>query len=216
MMSYSYVFFDLDGTLADTDLLVVESYLHIYRTYRPQTKVPFRLLASFSGPSLYEVMKREFPEQDTQELIRAFQQYSWPRYEVFAEQYPHMLETLKICKEKGIKMAVITSKLKTPTLHTFQILGLQDYIDYAVTLDDVKCPKPHPEGILKALHYFQADKKDILYVGDAKTDMEAARNAGVDSCLVTWNLRGSQAVQANYIVQHPHQLLEVILHGKQS
>lgn len=215
-MSYSYVFFDLDGTLADTDLLVVESYLSIYRTYRSHTKVPFRLLASFSGPSLYEVMKREFPEQDTKTLIHSFQQYSWPRYDVFAEHYPHVMDMLHTCKEKGIKMAVITSKLKGPTMHTFEILGLQDYMDYVVALDDVQYPKPHPEGILKAIDYFHADKKDILYVGDAKTDMEAAQNAQVDGCLVTWNLRGKQSIPSDYVVHDPNQLLEVILHGKRT
>ena len=78
---YKYILFDLDGTLADTDLLVVEGFLRFYRKYKPGEKVPFRLLASFSGPTLKETFERYFPSYNSDELVKDFKAFSLPLYQ---------------------------------------------------------------------------------------------------------------------------------------
>ena len=68
---YKLVLFDLDGTLADTDLLIVEGFLHFFRKYKNE-KVSLDLLASFSGPSLKDSMNKYFPAYNSEELIQEF------------------------------------------------------------------------------------------------------------------------------------------------
>lgn len=46
--------------------------------------------------------------------------------------------------------------------------------------------KPHPEGILRAMAYFQADPRKTMYVGDSDADIVAAKAANITSIGVNW------------------------------
>ena len=46
--------------------------------------------------------------------------------------------------------------------------------------EDVKAPKPSPEGVLFALEHLGSTPEETLYIGDSTVDAETARNAGVD------------------------------------
>lgn len=213
---YKYILFDLDGTLADTDLLVVEGFLRFYRKYKPGEKVPFRLLASFSGPTLKETFEKHFPSYHSDELVEVFKTFSLPLYQTFVETYPGTFEGLQILKEHGIRIAVITSKMRDPSLRTLNNLGLTPYVDLLIAWDDVIKPKPDTEGIERALKFFNAEKKDTLFVGDGVNDFLAAKNASLDVAMVSWNIRGKLAnVTPTYYVSTWKELVEVILtHGE--
>jgi len=62
---------------------------------------------------------------------------------------------------------------------SFEIFGLKDYIDEALSIDNVKRAKPSPEGINKILRSFGLKPSYTFFVGDSVTDMKAARNAKV-------------------------------------
>lgn len=156
---YKYILFDLDGTLADTDLLVVEGFLRFYRKYKPGEKVPFRLLASFSGPTLKETFEKYFPSYNADELVKDFKAFSLPLYQTFVETYPGTFEGLQVLKEHGIRIGVITSKMRDPSLRTLNNLGLTPYVDLLIAWDDVIKPKPDTEGIERALEFFHAEKR---------------------------------------------------------
>ncbi len=215
MCRYRYVFFDLDGTLADTDLLVIECFYQLFQHYYPSKKVPFRLLTSFSGPSLKDTLTTHFSSFDLETLMKEYQSISLPRYDIFATLYPGIPELLLDLKSKGVKLAIITSKMKNATDKTIAILDLKNIFDYIVTLDDVTKPKPDAEGINKALAYFSSSKAETLYVGDAYSDLLAAQSAGIDCALVSWNIRGRLNINSTYYVSTPDELKEVILHGKE-
>lgn len=213
---YKYILFDLDGTLADTDLLVVEGFLRFYRKYKPGEKVPFRLLASFSGPTLKETFEKHFPSYNADELVKDFKAFSLPLYQTFVEIYPGTFEGLQVLKEHGIRIAVITSKMRDPSLRTLNNLGLTPYVDLLIAWDDVTKPKPDTEGIERALKFFHAEKKDTLFVGDGVGDFLAAKNAALDVAMVSWNIRGKLPnVTPTYYVSTWKELVEVILtHGE--
>lgn len=74
--------------------------------------------------------------------------------------------------------AVVTNRTDTmaAVLDTF---GLAPFFDVVVTALDVSRPKPHPEGLLKAVGHFGLSPSAALYVGDSKVDADAAAAAGV-------------------------------------
>ncbi len=77
--------------------------------------------------------------------------------------------------------------------------------------------KPDPYLVNYVIDRFDADKKDILYVGDSNVDMETAINAGVDSCGVLWGFRTKKELSdsgALYIADSPKELLDIILKNK--
>lgn len=211
---YKCLLFDLDGTLADTDLLIVEGFLHFFRKYKKE-KVSLSTLASLSGPSLKDSMKKYFPAYNTDEMVQEFRDFTWPLYETYIEFFEGIKEVLEVLKDNKLKLGIITSKMKEATIKTLEVLGVDNYFDYIVCIEDVNNGKPDPEGINKALEYFNVSKCDTLFVGDAITDLLAANNANVDCCFVSWNLRGRlENVYPKYYVDSHIELKEVIFNGK--
>ena len=211
---YKCILFDLDGTLADTDLLVVEGFLHFFREYKKE-KVTLETLASFSGPSLKESFSKHFPGYDVNELIEKFREYTWPMYDTYIELYEGMEEVLDTLKSKGFKLGIVTSKMKIATEKTLNEINIGHYFDYVISIEDVSAPKPNPEGVLKSMEFFNSSREETLFIGDAVSDLLTANNAGIDCCLVSWNLRGRHKnVNPKFYIDSPTQLLEVILNGK--
>ncbi len=71
--------------------------------------------------------------------------------------------------------------------------GLLKYFQYVLGGDEVKTPKPDPEGILRMRELFGVEKEELLYVGDSLVDEKAAEAAGVDFCAML--LGGTRAEQ---------------------
>jgi pyrophosphatase PpaX len=54
---------------------------------------------------------------------------------------------------------------------------IYDLLDMFVAVEDVKVPKPDPEGILKVLESLSIDADETIMVGDTEADILAGRNA---------------------------------------
>jgi len=94
-----------------------------------------------------------------------------------------------------------------------RLCGIAEYFDVLVTLDDVKRPKPDPEGIHAALRALASAPDAAMMVGDSHYDIEAARNAGIPSVAVAWSLKGIDYLQAyspTYIIHDMRELLAVV------
>lgn len=210
---YKVVLFDVDGTIADTDVMIVAAFLELIDVYRPKYKPNLRELVYISGPPITETLAKFFPDVDQAYILKEYQQRSKKYYERYVQSFPDARSTLLTLKQKGIRLGVITSKMRASTLDTLRLIGLSDLFELIIALDDVVEPKPSPEGIVKALDYFNVSPKDVLYVGDTLTDDETSARAGVDGCLVTWTLRTlPMKTKAKYRIDCFPQLLEVISH----
>lgn len=213
--NYKAVFFDLDGTLADTDLMIVMTMAKIFEEYRPEYKPTLKELISFSGPPLSESMLKFFPKELNKELVSRFRELSPKLYDKYVKSFPGVKETLSSLKNHGIHTAVITSKMREPTIYTLKMLGIYEYFDVLICVDDVKKPKPDPEGMLKALDAVKLSNEDVLYVGDTYTDYVVANECSVDCALVGWGLRGvPKEANPNYVLKEFKDLEDLIGYEK--
>lgn len=189
-MRFSLVIFDMDGTLVDTDLMIVLSYVDMYRKFRPGYKVSVTKLLSFSGPPLASVLPVEFPDVPYAEALAYFRKVCRHYYDETVYAYPGVKEVLIELKKRGIKTAVVTYKLREESLYTLKITGLEGLFDLVIASDDVTSSKPNPEGVFKAMSDLGVDNKNaVLYIGDTRYDDETANNAGIPCMLVTWTPR---------------------------
>ena len=188
--NYQIVLFDLDGTVADTDEMIVQSMHKLYDLYRDGIYTPLEKIYYFSGPSIIDTLKNEFPNGNQELLLKEFSRLSEELYPKTIRIYPNCKETLLALKQRGIKIGLITNKMKKMTLYCLKLIDLEDIFDVIIGYDDVKNGKPDKEGILKAIDVLKTnDLQNVLYVGDNKIDFDTANNAGVDCCLVTWGPR---------------------------
>ena len=186
---YKVILFDMDGTLVDSDPMLLETFKILYDKYRPGFSRPKEEIAYFSGPPIGETLAHEFPNVDSKEILDDFKKTSRIFYDTHIFTYPHEREVLLKLKEDGFKLGVVTNKMHDLSIVAINNLKLDNIFDVVIGFDDVSNGKPDKEGILKALDLLGYKKEDALYVGDNKIDLDTANNAGVDSCLVYWGPR---------------------------
>ena len=110
------------------------------------------------------------------------------KYTVFADLY--MTENtylyndtkmvLKTLKERGAKIAIISSKTRRRIMQTLTRDKIDDLVEFFIGSVDIYAYKPDPDGILEAVKRLNVDKKDVIYIGDNIVDAQAAQNAQVD------------------------------------
>lgn len=186
-MALNTVIFDFDGTIADTNSLIINSWQHTYmeRTGKPGNEED--IIRSFGEP-LAITMKKVFPQFDVNESIEIYRSYQVGQFEKQIRPFPGMVETVRNLKTGGYKVAVVTSRLRNTTLHGLNCFGIANDFDVIVSCEDTDKHKPNPEPVLMALDRLSAKPEEAVMVGDSMFDICCAHNAGVQAALVGWAL----------------------------
>ncbi|SUI98180.1 Phosphorylated carbohydrates phosphatase TM_1254 [Sphingobacterium spiritivorum] len=183
MNKFKAVFFDLDGTLIDSE------YFY-FQNWQPILAEDFAIhinfedwIVHFAGHTLavnIETMKRVWNIDTTDE-------YMWKRTRAAYAQsdmrtialMPYAKEILEHLKEHQVKIGLVTSSYQT-TVDT--VLGQHDLLSYfslIVTRDNVQSPKPDPEPYLLAAKQSGLNPKDCVAIEDTITGTKAAKAAGL-------------------------------------
>jgi pyrophosphatase PpaX len=181
--NWPVVLFDLDGTLADSIALIVESYQYAFRTVsgRELTATKAR---SWIGQTLPTTFQREDRER-ADELERVYRAYNAANVTKIVG-YPGVREFIQQLNVAGVRPGVVTSKRSAMTLETLQLVGLVELVDVVVTMEDTARHKPAPDPLLRAFEKLGTTRERCVYVGDAVWDVQAAHAAGTAAIAVTW------------------------------
>lgn len=175
------VIFDLDGTLVDTKDLIYESFIHTFAHYKPEYKLTDMELQSFLGPTLEESFLRYFPEDQVAEIVAYYREFNHQHHDEYAKEIPHVKETLQYLKDQDYDVAVVSNKLEDVVRLGLKQFDLVQFFDVVIGRDAIDQPKPNPEGLLKACEMLYRSHDDIVYVGDAPSDIVACKNMGAYS-----------------------------------
>lgn len=105
----------------------------------------------------------------------------------YLEPYPHVRGTLLALKAKGLKLGIVSDAPRLKAWMRITELGLSDFFDVVVTLDDTGVRKPGRMPFSAALRVLGARPREILFVGDNPArDIEGARKAGMKTCLAKY------------------------------
>lgn len=213
MPKYKLVLFDMDGTIANTDEMVVLSFLELFDKYGKGRRPTREELYYFSGPPLFESLKKLFPDGDMDLLFKEFYKISKPKYDEVVVTYPNARKVIENFKKHGIKLGVVTNKKHDMSMYCLDIIGLYDLFDIVIGYEDVTKMKPDPEGILTAMARLGIqDNKDVLYVGDNPIDCYAGANANVDVAFACYGPRVfHDKISPTYRINSFKELEEVVL-----
>ena len=213
MNKYRLILFDLDGTLCDTDEMIVQTMRAIYLDYKPRKIRTRGELYYFSGPPIRETLKNEFPDYDSEMMHEVFKRVSKGFYASTVKAYNGEIEVLKALKEKGYLLGVVTNKGLPLTKYSLEICHIDSFFDVVISADDVPTPKPDPSGIKKAMEALNIKNiEDVLYVGDNDIDYFTAENAGVDCMLVSWGPRIIKCIdKAKYEAKSYNEVRDILL-----
>ena len=169
--------FDLDGTLIDSEKWVKGSFEHVFQLFGIHPDRRNHGTKALSGLTLRETYASVADPDKILAMTRAhveFQANNLHLVTVFGD----VIESLRELRSLGIRTGVITNR-SVNARSIMEHCGMGGLIDLTVSVEDVTHPKPHPEGILKALKHFGAAPDQAIMVGDMAPDVIAGRAAGV-------------------------------------
>lgn len=207
---FRYLLFDLDGTILDTNELILTSFEHTLQQCLNYDVQRSELMKIFGEP-LRKQMAYFCPER-VDELCQAYRDFYAEHASKLTKTFPGVKETLAQLQREQIPMGVVTNKYRAPTEIALQEFGLMPHIDYIVSGDEVKNAKPHPEAILRAMELMNARPENILMVGDSPLDLEAAHRAGIQAALVRWNIFPPERfaeIKPDFCLEHMSDLIQL-------
>jgi len=203
--------FDFDGTLLDTNELIIQTFLSVLGKRYPGRFTKEDVL-HFIGPSLKQTFD-SIDETLTEELIKEYRAWNIEMHDQMAVEFDGVADTLRILKARGIKMAIVSTKRQDIIQRGLKLMGIEDIFEVVIALDDVVNPKPDPEPIVLALNRLNASKEEALMIGDNSHDIEGGHNAGVRTAGVAWTAKGEAYLATfnpTYMLQHITDLLEIV------
>ncbi|KEZ48707.1 MULTISPECIES: pyrophosphatase PpaX [Metabacillus] len=210
-MKINTVLFDLDGTLINTNDLIIESFLHTLNLYYPNQYGRDDVLP-FLGPTLHETFVKMDPMR-VDEMISTYRTFNHDNHDKLVTQFETVYETVQALHEKGFKLGIVTTKIRNTVNMGLELTGLGKFFETVVTLDDVKNAKPHPEPVLLALEKLNASPVEAIMVGDNYHDIDAGKAAGTKTAGVAWTIKGAaylEGFQPDYMLNKMSDLLSVL------
>ena len=243
---FQYILFDLDGTLTDPKVGITTCVQHALSYFEIEEPDNNKLTA-FIGPPLADSFKEYYNFTDEQANIgiekyrERFATVGWMENEI----YPGMEELLKELHEKGIKLAVASSKPQLFVNKILEYFHIHQYFDVVsgADLDGLRNSKQaimkeafvklgiitgiSPEEISDENWILTEDEKNQItaisqscaMVGDRKFDVNGAKTFGVTSVAVSYGYAPEgelEACKPDYLVHTVEELGEVLTLGGQT
>jgi phosphoglycolate phosphatase len=172
--------FDLDGTLIDSKLDLVNSVNFMLHEMQRDV-LPLATVASYIGhgaPRLVaDALGPDAAEADRKRGLEIFLAHYNEHNLDATRAYPGVLEGLQALQDRP--MAVLTNKPAKMSVEILEALGLRKYFRAVYGGDSFEKKKPDPAGAQSILKDLGAQPRQAAMVGDSDVDIKTARNAGM-------------------------------------
>lgn len=216
MKIYDYIFFDLDGTLTDSGLGIMNGFAYAVQKMGGQVedKTQFK---KFVGPPLKDSFGRVlgYSPEDTDKAIAFYRDYyNGMGGNLENAVYPGIEKLLSDLKAAGKTLVVATSKGEHGTKVVLEHFGLVKYFDFVATSNDTD--RQHKSDVIRyALeHYGIENLEKVVMIGDRENDVSAAAEIGIDSIGVLYgygDLQELTTAGATYIAETVEDIEKLIL-----
>lgn len=215
MKRYKGIIFDLDGTLLNTiedisdsmnEVLAIYGCAeHDYSSYKLKVGSGFRNLIEESFPKGTDI-------KIVDEGIKLFIDTYDKKYQNKTQPYKGIDNMLDELNKKGFKMGINSNKRIDYTKQLVsRFFSRIPFIEIFGERQGVP-KKPDPIAAMEIAKLMGLSSQEILYVGDSKTDIMTAKNAGMDSIGVLWGFRSYEEFKthgATYIVSDTEDILDI-------
>lgn len=181
-MMYKAYIFDFDYTLGDSTDGIVQSVLYALSKLEeePKTTEEIRKTIGLSLNETYFTLTGNKNEERADLFAKYFKEKADEVMVASTQIYEPVKQFFTALREKGCKIGIVTTKYHYRIDAILAKFDMNHMVDMIVGGEDVKTPKPDPEGLLFAIKQLQLEKTDILYVGDSVVDAKTAEAANVD------------------------------------
>lgn len=209
------VILDFDGTLANTQPLILQS-LHGTITELGLPAKTDAECAAIIGLPLKECFVKlldadeRLAERCCEVYRRLFDEYNHPGT---VQLFPYVEDTLRTLHSRGLKLAICSSRARATLNRFVHEFGFDRMMQAVVGADDVRQGKPYPDPALKVLELTDCKPEETLMVGDASYDILMGRAAGCRTCGVTYGNQSADQLRkagADWLVNDFNKILHII------
>ncbi len=201
MAGHKLVIFDCDGTLVDSQDLIVQAMNQAFIEAR-LTPPPRQRTLSIVGLSLLEAMQVLVPEaaEDDQHQLAGLYKHSFGQLVANTNRkeplYEGAAETVRSLSNRAdVVLGIATGKSQRGVRRVLAEHDLQECFVTLQTADDAPS-KPHPAMIHQAMSEAGAEPRDTVMIGDTVYDLQMAKAAGVVAIGVDWGYHSPDDLRA--------------------
>ena len=223
-----YIIFDFDGTIGDSQSLIVKTLQDTMRAKKLEVKSE-EACAKTIGLRLDEAFVSLFgmSAEEGLECAATYREiFLENKKTMIVQPFPHVIETLRELHRCGFVLGMASSRNHCSLDGYVKQMQLEDIFSSIVAGDDVEHVKPAPDMVFMALGEMKGMKNPVtsaeagdvedmldkvLVVGDMTFDVDMAHNAGCKACAVTYgNGTREQLVSAEFIIDDFAELLGLV------
>nr|WP_208415277.1 HAD family hydrolase [Xanthomonas euroxanthea] len=194
------MFFDLDGTLVDSEPGIVASIVHAFDAVGQPRPSP-QTLRAWIGPPLRDSFTDCFPDDPAlvQRTLAAYRQrydaVGWTELSVFEGIGAVVMDL----QRAGHRLAVVTSKNERYARRIVEHLPFGACFENVIGASEDGERRFKPDLIAEALRRLDIAKTGCVMIGDRRMDIDGANHHGIHSIGVLWGfgdeaeLRGAGA-----------------------
>ena len=211
------ILFDLDGTLLDTapDLSFALNQLLLEEGKSELPIEKIRTVVSDGANAMVSMAfgtSREDPEHHPL-FLRLLDLYS-QNIARYTQPFPGIEALLATIDQLGMKWGIVTNKPKAYTLPLLEQMSFDPHFESVVCPDDVSKGKPDPEPMFLACQQIGCFPEEAIYVGDHVRDIEAGRNAGMQTVAALYGYIEKadkpESWNADFYIEHPDELTQLL------
>lgn len=213
---YKTFLFDLDGTLTDPQVGIINSILYALKRFGI-TESDRKGLLKFIGPPLMESFCKYygFSESDGRKAVAVFREYYAEKGIYENKIYDGVEDMLSGLHSRGYRLVLATSKATVYARRILEHFGIAQYFDRVVG-SNFDLTRALKSEIIADILVAAAppEKGECIMIGDHVDDIRGAQENGIDSVAVTYGYgleRDLVEVKPTYIIHTVQELRTLLL-----
>jgi phosphoglycolate phosphatase len=180
------IVFDLDGTLINSSLTVLDILNQIRRKYLNKKKINLKKISkilSIGGKILIKKTLQIKKEKEVICYLKIFRNIYFSKKFNTQDIFPNVINFLKKVKKKNIKIIICTNKNSKLVKKILNESPIRKYVNFFVTSDMVNSYKPDKIFLDFILKKTNIPRDNLLYIGDSKIDFKLCNNSKINFLL---------------------------------
>lgn len=214
------IIFDLDGTLIDSvpDLALAVNHTLSLLERQTFSEDEIRLWVGNGAQTLVKRLlsgsaevDKNIDEELFQKALGIFLDFYDKNVCVKTTLYPNVGASLKLLKERGYHLTIVTNKPFSFVEPILVSLGLENIFELCLGGDSLKLKKPDPSPLLYMCNKLNISIEKSIMIGDSKNDILAANSANIQSIAVNYGYNYGEDISIyspDYIVDDFSYLLD--------